>query len=37
MQLEVAINLQEPLVLPLNYNNIIQSIIYRALCAMPDY
>ena len=37
MQLEVAINLQEPLVLPLNYNHIIQSIIYRALSAMPDY
>lgn len=37
MQLEVTINLQEPLVLPLNYNHIIQSIIYRALSAMPDY
>ena len=37
MQLEVTINLQETLVLPLNYNHIIQSIIYRALSAMPDY
>ena len=37
MQLDVAIYLQEPLVLPLNYNHIIQSIIYRALSAMPDY
>lgn len=35
MQLEVAINLQEPLVLPLNYNHIIQSIIYRHCMQCP--
>lgn len=37
MQLEVSVSLQEPLVLPINYNHIIQSIIYRALSTMPDY
>lgn len=37
MQLEVSVNLPQPLVLPINYNHIIQSIIYRALSAMPDY
>lgn len=37
MQLEVSIGLREPLALPINYNHIIQSIIYRALNAMPDY
>lgn len=37
MQLIVNINLDEPLVLPLNYNHILQSIIYRALSVVPDY
>ncbi len=37
MQLEVSIGLREPLALPINYNHILQSIIYRALSAMPDY
>ena len=37
MQLTVSIALEEPLVLPINYNHIVQSIIYRALGIMPDY
>lgn len=37
MQLEVSVILPEPLVLPMNYNHIVQSMIYRALSAMPDY
>ena len=37
MQLTVSITLEEPLVLPINYNHIVQSIIYRALGIMPDY
>ncbi|MCI7105585.1 MAG: CRISPR-associated endoribonuclease Cas6 [Lachnobacterium sp.] len=37
MQLVVHIKLEEPLVLPINYNHIIQAIIYRALSIMPDY
>ena len=37
MQLIVHIGLDRPLVLPLNYNHILQSIIYRAIGNMPDY
>ena len=37
MQLSVNIRLEEPLSLPLNYNHIIQSVIYRSLSVMPDY
>lgn len=37
MQLEVYIELEEKLVLPINYNHIVQSIIYKALSIMPDY
>lgn len=37
MQLMVYINLEEPITLPLNYNHIVQAIIYRALGIMPDY
>lgn len=37
MQLAVCIGLEEPLVLPINYNHIIQAVIYRALSIMPDY
>lgn len=35
MQLIVHIGLDRPLVLPLNYNHILQSIIYRAIGNMP--
>lgn len=37
MQLYVHIELDEPLVLPINYNHIIQAAIYRTLSVMPDY
>lgn len=37
MQLYVHIELDEPLVLPINYNHIIQAVIYRTLSVMPDY
>ena len=37
MQLIVHIGLGEPLVLPINYNHIVQSIIYNALGSMPEY
>lgn len=37
MQLVVCIGLEESLVLPINYNHIIQAVIYRALSIMPDY
>lgn len=37
MQLNVYIGLETPISLPLNYNHIIQSIIYRAIGMMPDY
>ena len=37
MQLLVQINLNEPLSLPVNYNHILQAIIYRALNIMPEY
>ena len=37
MQLIVHIGLEQPLSLPLNYNHIVQSIIYRAIGTMPDY
>lgn len=37
MQLNVYIGLETPISLPLNYNHIVQSIIYRAIGMMPDY
>ena len=37
MQLVVHIRLKEPLSLPINYNHILQAVIYRALSIMPDY
>lgn len=37
MQLHIHIELDEPLVLPINYNHILQAIIYRTLSVMPDY
>lgn len=37
MEINVHIELEKPLVLPINYNHIIQSIIYNALSVMPDY
>ena len=37
MQLVVHMNLEEPLSLPINYNHILQAVIYRALGIMPDY
>lgn len=37
MQLYVHIELDDPLVLPINYNHIIQAVIYRTLSVMPDY
>ena len=37
MQLVIHIGLERPLTLPLNYNHIVQSIIYRAIGSMPDY
>lgn len=37
MQLIININLDKQLILPLNYNHIVQSIIYRALSVIPEY
>lgn len=37
MQLVVHISLDKPLILPLNYNHILQSVLYNALSVMPDY
>lgn len=37
MQLVIHIGLEHPLTLPLNYNHILQSIIYTAVGSMPDY
>lgn len=37
MQLIININLDEPLILPLNYNHIVQAIIYRTLSVIPEY
>ena len=37
MQLTIHIALDTPLSLPINYNHILQSIIYHALSVMPDY
>lgn len=37
MQLVVQIRLKKPLSLPINYNHILQAVIYRALSIMPDY
>lgn len=37
MQLVVHIHLDEPLVLPINYNHILQAVVYRSLSIMPDF
>ena len=37
MQLVVHIGLDEPLSLPINYNHILQAVIYHSLDLMPDY
>ena len=37
MQSVITIELDQPLTLPINYNNIVQGIIYRAISAMPLY
>lgn len=37
MQLIVNVKLDKPLILPLNYNHIVQSIIYRTLSVIPEY
>ena len=37
MQLVVHIGLDEPLSLPVNYNHILQAVIYQSLDIMPDY
>lgn len=37
MQLTIHIGLEEPITLPINYNHIIQSVIYHAIGSMPDY
>ena len=37
MQLVVHIGLDEPLSLPINYNHILQAVIYSSLDLMPDY
>lgn len=38
MQLHIAIKLDKPITLPVNYNNIMQGVIYKALSAEdPDY
>lgn len=37
MQLVIHVNLEEPLSLPINYNHIVQAVIYRALSILPDY
>ncbi len=37
MQLVVHIGLDEPLSLPINYNHILQAVIYRSLGNMPEY
>ena len=37
MQLVVHIGLKEPFSLPINYNHILQAVIYRALNIAPEY
>lgn len=37
MQLVIHISLDKPLSLPVNYNHILQAVIYRSLNVMPDY
>ena len=37
MQLIVHMKLEKPLSLPINYNHILQAVIYRTLSIMPDY
>jgi len=37
MQLIVQFNFDEPLTLPINYNHILQSILYRTLATQPEF
>ena len=37
MQLVIHMNLDRPLSLPINYNHILQAVIYQSLNTMPDY
>ena len=37
MQLIININLDTPLILPINYNHILQSALYNLLSILPDY
>lgn len=37
MQLCVYIGLEQPLILPINYNHILQSVIYHSLGVLPGY
>ena len=37
MQLVIHIELDEPLLLPVNYNHILQAVIYRSLDIIPGY
>ena len=37
MQVKININLDKPLKLPINYNHILQAILYNAISAMPHY
>ena len=37
MQLIIHIELDEPLLLPVNYNHILQAVIYRSLDIIPGY
>ncbi len=37
MQLVIHVQLEQALSLPLNYNHIIQSVIYRAIGSLPEY
>lgn len=37
MQTVININLDKPLILPINYNHILQAVLYKAISAMPHY
>ena len=37
MQALITVELDQPLILPINYNHMVQGIIYRAISAMPLY
>lgn len=37
MQLTVYIDLKSPLTLPVNYNHILQAVIYQGLGKVPDF